>query len=385
MKQDILKAVHPEKDLHPQFVLLRDNPHWEPARQVLRKTCSELHDPDGNLVEQFQTTGFDSRTFELFLYEMFKECGHKIDRSHQYPDFLLAKDGVEAAVEAVTANPTGLAGEIVPYDHEPKPLKGQSPADYFRNEVAIRFGSPLYSKLKKKYWERPHIKGKPLIFAIETFHAAGSLNIGYSSLSNYLFGVSQRWYHDEKGELIIIGEEVKEHRSGLKVIPSGFFNQPDAENVSAVLFTNTGTMAKFNRMGLQAGYGKDKVRIFRHGTCYNWQPHATAPEVFFAEIGDPAEGTETWWEGTVLIKNPNATYKLPDEWLGAGAEDDLADGKAIATFREPCFLPYRSQTTTFDADTPMDKLQAFADHAAAQLRFEAALGDSLAKASQGKP
>lgn len=368
MKADILTAVHPEEALHPQFKNLRDSPHFEPAREMLRKTWGEMHDPDGNFVEQFQTTGFDSRTFELFLYEMFKECGHTIDRSHKYPDFLLKNDGVEAAIEAVTANPSGEAGKITPYEHEPVPLKGQALMDYFRHEVAIRFGSPLYSKLKKKYWEKPHIKGKPLVFAIETFHAAGSLGLSYSGLSNYLFGVSQTWYHDEKGELVIVGEEVKEHRSGLKVIPSGFFNQPNAENVSAVLFANTGTMAKFNRMGLQAGYAKDTVRMLRYGTCYNWQPNAAKPELFLFEIGNPDDGEETWWEGTVLIKNPNALHKLPDEWLGAGAEDDLVDGKPVATFRPPCFLPYMSWTETFKGDTPTLKLQVRANQLADELR-----------------
>lgn len=41
-----------------------------------------------------------------------------------------------------------------------------------------------------------------------------------------------------------------------KQIPSGFFNLPDAENVSAVLFTNTGTIPKFLRMANDLSAGR---------------------------------------------------------------------------------------------------------------------------------
>lgn len=347
MKEDILTAVHPPEKLHEQFVILRDNPHWEPARVQLRRTCSEVDDPDGNLIEQFQTTGFDSRTFELFLYEMFKECGHTIDRSHQYPDFMLSKDGIEVAVEAVTVNPTGKPGKIVPYDHDPSPLQGEELIHYLTQEVAIRFGSPLYSKQQKKYWERAHIAGKPLIFAIETFHAPGALGLSYSSLSNYLFGIGQTWHHNENGELVINTHEVKEHSiPSKKPIPSGFFNQPDVENISAVLFCNAGTMAKFNRIGLEAGYGKDKVRMLRFGTQHKWDPNATKPDPFIYEVGHREDRPETWWEGTALIRNPSALHPLPKRWLGAGVEVDLVDGQSDQWFRDPIF-PYMSQTRTF--------------------------------------
>lgn len=64
-----------------------------------------MADPDGNLVEQFQTRGFDARTFEIYLHALFTEAGHVIDRSHDRPDFMITRDGLTVAVEAVTANP----------------------------------------------------------------------------------------------------------------------------------------------------------------------------------------------------------------------------------------------------------------------------------------
>jgi hypothetical protein len=36
---------------------------------------------------------------------------------------------------------------------------------------------------------------------------------------------------------------------------------PDAENVSAVLFSNSGTIAKFNRVGALPGFGSSRRKI----------------------------------------------------------------------------------------------------------------------------
>ena len=38
----------------------------------------------------------------------------------------------------------------------------------------------------------------------------------------------------------------------------------EAENVAAVVFSNSGTIAKFNRMGLLAGFGSRRLRLVRH-------------------------------------------------------------------------------------------------------------------------
>jgi transposase InsO family protein len=45
--------------------------------------------------------------------------------------------------------------------------------------------------------------------------------------------------------------KVTTHHWGTKEIPSGFFDLPDAEHVSAVLFNSSGTIAKFNRINCQ--------------------------------------------------------------------------------------------------------------------------------------
>lgn len=341
--------------LHPQYVGLRDLPVYAPARGMIRELQHEFFDPDGNAVEQFQTTGFDTRTFELFLFAMFRESGHAIDRSHQRPDFLLTRDGLTAAVEALTASQPSNDG-IRPYFALPERQTAAELTEYLRHNLPIRVGSPLFTKLRARYWLEPHVQGKPLVFAIEDFHGPGSLLNSSTSISNYLFGFHQKWFHNEGGQLVITPESIDDHQVGAKRIPSGFFNQPDAENISAVLFCNTGTVPKFARMGQEGDHRSAEVRMLRHGTCYRHDPNAAVPEGFVYEVGRRGDVRETWREGTVLIRNPRAALPLPQEWLGAGLEEDSVDGSVLATAREP-FMPYASTTIMLPGNTRDDQVE----------------------------
>lgn len=338
----------PPEQLHPQFAHLRELQRYEPARSVLRELQDDFDDPDGNFVEQFQTTGFDSRTFELFLFAMLREQGHAIDRSHARPDFLLNKDGLTVAVEAVTASVPAVGG-IRPYFSLPTAQTTEELLSYIRDSLPIRLGSPLFSKLRQQYWLEPHVQGRPLVLAIQDFSAPGSLLHSSTPLSRYLNGFEQRWYHDEDGKLIITEEEVDSHVAGSKRIPSGFFQQPDAQNISAVLFCNTGTVPKFGRMGQEGKYRSANVRMVRSGVRYRHDADAAWPVPFAYEVGDFKFGPESWRQGTVLIRNPSAAHPLPEEWFGASVEEDALDGKAVSTFAEP-FLPYRSITHMLAGD-----------------------------------
>lgn len=341
--------------LHPQFITLRDALRYVPARRQLEEIQQEFNDPDGNFVEQFQTTGFDSRTFELFLYAMFRESGHMIDRSHRRPDFLISRDGVIAAVEAVTASVPSNEG-IQPYYPIPPDRSRESLEQHLRQSRPIRLGSPLFSKLKGRYWLEPHVKERPFIIAIQDFHGPGSLTGASTALSNYLYGIRQDWYHDDDGNLIIQEQEVAEHIVGAKRIPSGFFNQPEAENVSAVFFCNSGTAPKFGRMGQEGRHRSGVVRMVRYGTCYQHDANAALPNGFVYEVGGRGNGLETWREGTTLIRNPNARYPLPEEWFGAAVEEDLIDGRVVSTFRES-FIPFWSLTTLLEGYTSKREVQ----------------------------
>jgi hypothetical protein len=363
-KADLFQPMHADADLHPQFRGFMRSESHAPGRAMMRAVYADFHDADGNFREQFQATGFDARTFELYLSAVFTEQGWTVDRSHDRPDFLLTKAGTTICVEATTANPSGPG--LKPYEHTGGPERTPDELrDYLANEVPIRFGGPLFTKLQKKYWDLPYVAGGPLVFAIESFHGPGALALGPSSLAYYLFGIRQRWYHDDTGTLVVIPDQVSGHKIPGKEIPSGFFFQPDAEHVSAVLFSNSGTAPKFNRMGHQGPFHSDAVRMLRYGTCYDHDPNETRPAAFLYEVGDP-KWPETWREGTTLIHNPRALHSVPAGILGAGEEQRLEDGKIVAKMYED-FHPFGSITLNVAGGISTVELQRIANKLSEEL------------------
>ena len=350
---DLFESVRAETELHPGFRNIRDHPLWAPARAVLREVFAEFPDPDGNFVEQFQTSGFNARIFEIYLFALFREANFFIDHTQQRPDFILVKDCSQVAVEAVTANPPPTDA-IQPYVAQPKERTPDEMRDYVQNEVPIRLGSPLFSKLQKHYWTLTHVQGRPFVLAIETFHDAGSLAISSTPLARYLFGLDHHWYHDRNGKLIITLHPIDTHKLGAKEIPSGFFNQQNAENISAILFSNSGTAP--NRIGKEKGYQSRAVRMIRYGTCYRHDPNSDQPAPFSYEVGD-GEAIEKWNEGTVLIHNPRALYPLTPKFMGVAAEQKLQNGELVTTFFDEGFHPFSSLTLNFPGDMPTSKLQ----------------------------
>lgn len=129
---------------------------------------------------------------------------------------------------------------------------------------------------------------------------------------------------------------------GGKEIPSGFFFLPGAENISAVLFSNSGTISKFNRMGLLAGFGSGRVHMIRVGLAYNPDPDAAAPSSFRHIVGSP-DYQETWSEGLEVYHNPIAVLPLEPNTLPRVAHMRLKDdGQIIATI--PDWHPLGSRT-----------------------------------------
>lgn len=148
---DFFAYVRPGEQLNPDFVKLTVQESYSPARQIIEPMMRWYEDADGNFIEQFQTTGFDQRIWELYLFAAFTEMGYELDRSDPVPDFLCSGLPGQLAVEAVTVGPTRKGGAVVP----PPPL--DTPEDmlaYIRQYMPIKFGSALFSKLRRAYWER---------------------------------------------------------------------------------------------------------------------------------------------------------------------------------------------------------------------------------------
>ena len=337
-------VVSPEK-LNPNFKLLMDHPSYHPARTMLDHIYQGFIDLDGNFLEQFQTTAFDARFFELYLFAYFSRSGFEIDHTYQRPDFMVTRNGLTVAVEATTVNPSGAKHSE--RNVLPSELSLEEYSHYLANELPMKFGSPLYSKLNEEYWKLEQCEGKPLVLAIEAFFNEESLGFSDNAISEYLYGQRQSADWRKDGTLEIHTESVDSHTSGSKTIPSNFFDQAGAEHISAVVFTNSGTHAKFTRMGYQQGFGTDHFEVIRRGFCYTLDPDAKDPSFFSYSLSQPPM-VEWWGQGLVVNHNPNALFPLPKDFFPGAMQAYIEDGQYKSDM--PDWHPFTSLTFSLHLD-----------------------------------
>lgn len=366
---DFFTPVRAHEELNPNFVVLADQEGYTPARDIILPMMRWYEDADGNFIEQFQTSGFDQRIWELYLFATFIEAGYELDRAHAVPDFICNGLLGSFTVEAVTVGPTRVTGQVIappPMDTEEQRLA------FFCDYMPIKFGSPLYSKLKKKYWKQPHVADKPFLLAIHDFSSPGSMVFTRSALETYAFGYSHEPQRAEDGTLAIVPKKIEEHKWEDKApVPSGFFRQPDSENVSAIIFSNSGTIAKFNRMGILHKFGPGNVLAVREGTMVNHDPNASLPK-HFKVLVNSAGYEETWMEGMSVLHNPNAIYPF-DPNLLPGAAHLFLEPDGQVTSLTPDFFPLGSITRHWAPVDVAEALEEIGDktHAVWTLREEA--------------
>ena len=257
------------------------------------------------------------------------------------------------AIEATTANPPhdeDLASQFDPANG----LLSLTPEDLrsAEQEFVFQVGKALRRKLTKRdatgrpYWEQPQVAGRPFIIALEVFYSISSLFHSVGFIANYLYGRRDVATYDSEGKLKLTAEAIGEHQYKGKRIPSGLFALPEAAHLSGVLFSNSGTVAKFNRIATERGYSPPDVTMIRIGTVYNPDPNAIKPQLFGYVVVPETEYFETFSEGLCLMHNPWA--RTP---LAVGALKDvtehrlLGDGRlAVSSSR---LEPFTSQTPIF--------------------------------------
>ena len=336
---DFFRLAGATDRLNPDFVRLATDEKLSPARGIIEPMMRWYRDADGNFVEQFQTTGFDARIFELYLFATLTELVYIVDRSLAAPDFVAHGLRGEFCVEATTVNPSLDAhGNVVPI---PPTDTSEQKRSYVRDYLPIRYAGPLTAKLSKCYWDLPHVTGKPLVFAIQDFHAPMSMTWSRPGLPDYLYGLHHEARHDSDGSLTIIPHKIESHRWGAKEVPSGFFMLPGAENVSAVMFNSGATIWKFNRIGVIARFGSGRVRLVQSGLAVDHDPNVSVPKSFVRVVD--ANFTESWVEGMDIYHNPNAKYRLDRAMVKGAAHHQLLSNGQIETVT-PEWQPLTSAT-----------------------------------------
>jgi len=334
---DIFAELNNESKLHPNFVQLKEHFAFEGAKKTLSEISYHYKDIDGNFIDQFQSNnGFDARIWELYLFCFFREQYFSFDRNHEAPDFVVEKITSKIAIEAV------IVSRKTPLKKTHDPKKQEEIDEKLKNEAPLLFSSALFDKVKKKYWEKEHVKGLPFIIAIADFHDTMSMTWTFSALLEYLYGHTYKHNFDNDGNIIVEAVKVGNYKkpNGTE-IPSGFFLQQENENISAILFSSCATISKFNRMGKQAGLGSEKSTLIRTGSFHDHTPNADKPRLITYIVGQ--DSNETWSEGVVIYHNPNAKNPVdPNLFEDNVAQCFFQDGKLLSFFPE--VFPYNNLT-----------------------------------------
>ena len=321
MARDLFTTSMPAHRLHPRFIEVRDHVRFQPARELMNDVFSRMPSPDKNFVADFQTVGFDARVWELYLFAALTFSDFDVAEPYDQPDFLARRFGESAWIEAVTANPPQVVTETVS-------LPIQRVVD---DLLPIRYGTPLKRKLGAEYWKRDHVAGKPLVIAIADFADDDPLRWSHAGLYRYLYGKEITLTSPIGEKLEGSLSDVTAHTLGKKSIESNFYALPGAENISAVFFSNSGTVMKFSRMA----YDRDRyphLLMVRIGVQYDSDSRAFVPAAFAHIVG---EVPETWLESGVALHNPAGLHPLSSSYFGGAAQYRDADAARVESTTHP--------------------------------------------------
>ena len=142
-----------------------------------------------------------------------------------------------------------------------------------------------------------------------------------------------------------------DHVVGGKIVATNFFEQPETEHISGVLFSNASTIAKFNRMGVRAGFGDPWVSLVRKGVLIDPRAGMASATPFKIDVESPAYA-EGWFDELILFHNPRALHPV-DEALFSGITHVRLD-KGEYVVQAPSMTVLYSSTTSYDFQSRKD-------------------------------
>lgn len=346
---DLFGALPNVSRYHDAYVMLRDGFNQSSARGLLEEISRWVPDLDGNLVRDFQTSGYSARVWELYLWASLRALNFDMDYKDAAPDFRIRKGEKTIFVEATTVNSQDTFTSVM--GAGPPPAAPEELWSFLENQMPQKFGSPLFTKMKKRYWDRPHVAGHPLLLAIADFHAPASMRWSHGALPFYLYGLRIQTIVGADNQLIERFVPGPDHVVGGKVVPTNFFAQPDAEHISGVLFSNAGTIVKFSRMGVRAGFGDPWVSLVRKGVLID--PEAGIPSAVPFEIDvESPDYAEGWCDELVLFHNPHALHVIDEALFPGITHVHHTNGEYIV--HGPSVTILHSTTTSYDFQRRQD-------------------------------
>ncbi|OMG58188.1 hypothetical protein [Brevundimonas sp. ZS04] len=293
------------------FRILTETWSHYPAMMTVGEAYLAMPKPDANFVTDFQTANFNARLFELYLLAAFREQGVEVSQDVVSPDFHLQRAGFEAWVEAVAANDGANQGFT-------QPVHAPNYRERMVGAPAVRFAKTLRRKLQRDYHLFPHVQDKPFALALADYHAPGSMLWSREALPTYLYG-DYAHVGMVDGRRAALSMPVR-RLDGPAPIPAGIFRDPEFAHLSAVLFSNSATFGKFNRMGLLAGWRPPGLRMKRRGILFDRSDGALDPMDFNYDILDLAYEAlwptgERWSQELEVFHNPLAARPIDFELL----------------------------------------------------------------------
>lgn len=314
------------------FKLLTMTASRSPASWALAHLYLCLPKPDAHFTQQFQGENLHTRMWELLLFASFKEQGCYVSQDYPSPDFhIKRRNGLSAWVEAVTANPPNEDR----YEHVNAPVAPipSDPQERCMGAAAVRFAKTLRSKIDRGYHAREHVRNEPFAIAIADFHAPGSMRWTREALFTYLYGV----YATEQvvdGVAMAVGKKV-ERLLGEQEIPAGLFSDRRNEGISAIIFSNACSIAKFSRVMATMTRQEQGVARTRAGVFFDRTPGMLKPIPFSLKVNSdeyrqlwPQE-YEPWSAELEVFHNPFAVRPMPTRLLPEAVHWVEKDGKMV--------------------------------------------------------
>ncbi|PUW17091.1 hypothetical protein AUN00_11320 [Cronobacter sakazakii] len=240
---DLFSTKIATNKLHVSFKAIYKDPKLAPVREVIQSWGRGLLERSGEqakFVNEFQTT-FNSAMWELYLNEMFIRLGYSIDYTKDRPDFCVTTpSGYQFTVEAMVSDKP----------HKPSASEVFSEAR-FKHQSTLK----LLGKIKDKhdlftgvngkkfpYGTMEHVAGKPFVLALAPFDSDLSLSQNNTIINRVLFGIEEPTMRD-----IVNGKQRKVlsiKKNEDTELPLGIFTNDSYKEISAVIFSTTGTYGK---------------------------------------------------------------------------------------------------------------------------------------------
>lgn len=245
---DLFTPIVDEKRLHPLFKKIVSEPSYEPTMKIINEWSQGIlgrKKESDKFIKEFQTT-FNSSLWELYLNKSFIDMGFDIDYSKESPDFHLRHPtGQLINVEAVTAN-----NKLNESEEYYSLMSFQESLKIDNNDFLDQSTIKLIGKLKDKrdlfvgiekkfpYSSLEHVVDNPFIVAVAPFDNHLSFAQNNMAINRVLYGINPP-IGMKPGEKI---SHIFNH-NGQK-IDLGIFTNNSYKEISAVIFSTTGTFGK---------------------------------------------------------------------------------------------------------------------------------------------